>query len=255
MTAKFIATGESDFGQIAGAYFRQALLDFAVPNVILPTGDTPGPFYAALRGTPPLRPFAYVQLDEHCGLPRADDPRSFANWLAREVLDPLQISVRQTFNTAALDPAAECRQMADWLDRNRLDIAVVGLGKDGHVGYNLPGSSLSSGTRIVKLSDTVREQADRYWRNAERVNELHSIYTEEVVQRTLQTAIPPDAYTLGIGDLRRAGETIVLVRGAHKAEALRRAFHDEISSAFPATYLQQQRNVTIIADRPALALL
>jgi glucosamine-6-phosphate deaminase len=230
------ASNDTEFGLLAKAAFCDAIRGVPYAKVILPTGDTPLPFYRALRDDCGNIPnFVYVQLDEYCEM-ELDDERTFANWLAREVLDPLNIRMRQTFNSAAI-PDREASKMQRWMDGCLpLHLAVLGIGENGHVGFNEPGSSFDSKVRVVNLHPETIEQQKRYWSNS---------------------TLPPatQAFTLGISELRQATQTILLVRGEKKAQILRDALYGDITPDVPASYLQKQSRLTIIADEAALALI
>ena len=224
-------------GACAAACFAAILR--AKPNslAVLPTGMTPLPFYAVVRAMFAEGKigsgFTFLALDEYCGLPDGDQ-RLFASWVGREILDPLGIPAarRICFRSAAPDPDAEAARMAGALAvHGPIDVAFVGLGGNGHIGFNEPGSSFEASARVVDLAAATIATNAAYW----------------------GTTMPGRAFTLGIGDLRAARHTIMLVSGALKAEILRRALTGPVGPDVPASYLQRQDNVTIIVDRAALA--
>lgn len=226
------ASNNEDFGQKAKLAFYQSIKGAPeVPKVILPTGSTPEPFYAALRDDPFAPSFAYRQLDEYLGL-KAGDIRLFSEWLGRDVLDPLGITNRMVFNSAA-DPHSEVQRIMSWcMQHGAAHTAIIGLGNNGHVGFNEPGSSFGSRVRVVDLTPETIAANQTYWKG--------------------QT-VPTQAITLGIADLIEAENTILLVRGAAKADILYQALYGPVSPDVPASYLQCQKNLTIVADRAALA--
>lgn len=227
------ASNDTEFGLKAKAAFYAAIDGLSMPNVVLPTGETPRPFYQALRDDGSKPAFTYVQLDEYLGLAESD-PRLFAAWLARDVLDPLDIKIRLTFNSAA-EPEQEVRRMRDRLAvHGPIDIAVLGIGSNGHIGFNEPGSSFDHGVRIVDLAVETIAANKAYWPQS-------------------GTSFPAQAFTLGLADLKAARQTILLVRGEGKAEILRRALLGEITPDVPGSYLQRQKGLTIVADTAALS--
>lgn len=227
------ASSEQDFGLKAKQAFQAAMIGIApadLPRVVLPTGSTPKPFYQALIDDGKIRPFDYLQLDEYVGLP-PEDPILFSNWLARDVLDHLNIKNRMIFKSAA-DPSTEVARIREWhSQRGRIDVAVIGIGENGHVGFNEPGADFNDRAHIEKLTPQTRASNKEYWGRE----------------------VPEYAITLGISELRLASHTILLARGVAKAEILQKALYGEMSSAVPASYLQRQRNVTVIADDAALS--
>ena len=229
----FCAKNDQDFGVKARDAFYASIMGVNdLPWVVLPTGNTPKPFYDALCADNHRDYFRYLQLDEYQGL-QPDDPILFSNWLGRDVLQPLGISRRMIFNSVA-DPAQEITRIRAWYaEHQRIDVAVVGIGEDGHVGFNLPGSPFDSRTRLTTLDDKTWKANNKYW-NRE---------------------VPRDVLTLGINELRLATTTIVLARGKEKAEALFKAFNRCPTPDVPASYLQYQENVIIVADEAALSLM
>lgn len=204
----------------------------------LPAGQTPLPLYRHLRAlyaAGQFKPdFTYCALDEYCGLDR-DDPRLLTSWVARECLDPLNIPTarRLSFRGDAADPNREACRVADELAaQGGLDIAVLGLGANGHIGFNEPGSIFDSEARAVELTAETRAANAAYWSG-----------------RTS----PERAMTLGLGDLGRARHVLLLVSGANKAAAVKQAFGAKPTPAIPASCLQYAANVVLVADRAALA--
>jgi glucosamine-6-phosphate deaminase len=224
------AQNADDFGIKARDAFYASIMGIDdLPWVILPTGNTPKPFYDALRADDKRNYFHYLQLDEYQGL-QPDDSILFSNWLARDVLDPLEIRHRMTFNTAA-DPAQEIARIRAWYNQHqRIDVAVLGIGEDGHVGFNLPNNH-DCLTHQATLNDMTWEANNKYWGRE----------------------VPRKVTTLGVSELRLAKTTILLARGENKAEALRKAFHEPSTPLIPASYLQYQDDVIIVADEAALS--
>src|SRR5688572_18058053 len=138
--------------KVASVYFKGLLERTKKPLVTLPTGETPLPFYGELRelhdsGQIGPNAFNLVMLDEYCGLKKGDK-RLFAKWLEREVLDPLGIQLRLTFRSHAANPEKEIERFKRLYQQYApIDIAVLGLGGNGHVAFNEPGSRFNSTIR------------------------------------------------------------------------------------------------------------
>ena len=201
-------------------------------------GETPSPLYAELaerraRGTLDTSRLMAVQLDEYAGLAE-DDERAFFRWLEREVLGPLAIPPAHTVRLRgdSVDLATECRRYdAKIARRGGLDLAVLGLGTNGHLGFNEPPSGADAPTREVALSeDTVAANA-RYWGGVEQV--------------------PHRAVTAGMRVLLRARRTLLLVTGEAKHEILRRTLDGEVGPDVPASYLRTIDGVSLHCDRSA----
>lgn len=235
-------TSEDQLGVEAADFFANFIRNFdGKPNVILPTGFTPLPFYKEIvkryqNGETYLGNFRYLALDEYLDIPNGDH-RSFAAWLGREILDPLNISVdeRIVFNSACTNTDAECKRIAQAVkEAGGIDLAIVGIGGNGHIGFNEPGSSFDLEAQRIDLTKETRIANAEYWGCLDKV--------------------PRQAITLGIGTLKHANQTLMLATGARKAAALSKTLHGEVCVDVPSTYLQQQGNVTIIADHDALSV-
>ncbi len=235
-----IADSEADFASMAAREFVTLLEIHDHPLVTLPTGMTPLGFYQALIDQHSHRRdlwdvMRFTALDEYHGLSPGDE-RLFGAWLSRTCLDPLQISKRHFFDSMQ-DPVQEATRMDQWLQENGpLDIAVLGLGTNGHIAFNEPGTDFfNQGTHAMTLTEESIQANARYWGGADRV--------------------PRQGITLGLRDLAQAHHTLLLVSGAGKADILAQALGDPVSTDIPATYLQTIKNVTIVADRDAAAKL
>ena len=228
----------ASFGVKAAEHLSGLLAIKPAATLVLPAGKTPLPLYHALRERHRAGDFragfTYCALDEYCGLPPGD-ARLLTGWMAGELLDPLAVPPerRLCFRSDAPDLDAEAARMEARLEaRGGIDIAVLGLGLNGHIGFNEPGSDFDSRTRMVELTPATLAGNAAYWQGK---------------------PPPARAVTLGLGTLRRARHTLLLVTGASKVGILRRAFSAPPSPAIPASYLQTQDNITIIADDAALA--
>ncbi len=207
----------------------------------LPTGGTPlGLFEELLNrvgsGRIDLSRAHLFCLDEYVGVTR-DDPNSLTGFLDRSFLygagmDPVRVHVLPAdatdLDAAAMEYEAELR------DLGSLDLAVLGLGPNGHIAYNEPGSTADSRTRVLTLTPGSIEQAEAYW--------------EESV------ATPHTAMTMGVATLLAAREIVLIVSGAAKADMLRRTLYEPMTAAVPASFLRiAGGRLTVIADEAAAA--
>lgn len=204
-------------------------------RLILPTGHTPLGMHAALRGLAaagalPTREAVLFQLDEYCGLPAAD-PRTYRAYLRRELDMPF--AERYGLDGSAADPEAPCALREARLAAAPVDLAVLGLGPDGHVAFNEPGSTLAIGVRRVELHPSTRAAAAPDFGGIEHV--------------------PTHALTVGLRTLVAARELLVLALGAAKAAPLRAVLTERSSPTLPASLLRAHPRLTIICDREAAA--
>jgi glucosamine-6-phosphate deaminase len=206
--------------------------------IVLATGETPMGVYRELaarrqRGEFDTSRLRIFQLDAYLGL-AAGDPRSLYGWLARSVLEPLGIPEANVVRLPgdAPDPAAACRVYdAAVRAAGGLDLSVLGLGPNGHLGFNEPPSDAGAPTRVVALTEASVRSNARYWGATDQV--------------------PRAAITAGLDVLLAGRQTLLLVSGEHKREILRRSIAGPVMPQVPASYLQQAANVTVIADRAA----
>lgn len=226
-------TGAVAAGILAAVIRRRpdAVLGFA-------TGGSPLPVYEALAGhrldMSGVRGFA---LDEYVGLP-AGHPQSYAEVVRREVterlhLDPAKVCVP---DGGAEDPEDAARDYDSAIAMaGGIDVQILGIGHNGHLAFNEPGSALDSRTRVEVLTERTREANARYFDSAD--------------------AVPERCITQGLGTILEARQLLLVVNGADKADILRAALTGPVSPECPASALQLHRHVTVVADEAAAALL
>jgi glucosamine-6-phosphate deaminase len=224
-------------GEVAAA-FVERLQSTPSLRVCLPTGATPIPVYDALaarigRGDASFAQATVILLDEWLGLPPGDPARCDTR-LRAQLLDRLPVppAAVHTIEVDAPDlEATVARHAACSLD---LDLVVLGLGINGHVGFNEPGSLPDSPTRVVRLAASSRRAA---------------------MARYGAATVPTAGITLGMDRILAAREVWLLVTGERKAGILRRALRDPEGPDCPASYLRRHRGLTVFTDPEAAALL
>jgi glucosamine-6-phosphate deaminase len=229
----------ADLGRKAAHMVVRQLRERPNSVITFPTGNTPLPMFrelaAAGKSDPGLFEQArFVTLDEYAGIAR-DDRRRLLSWLSREFLVPAAIREEQV---AAFDPVAEagaeCRRIEGSLATlGGLDLAVLGLGPNGHLGFNEPGSSFDSRTRKVALAPESIASNAIYWGS--------------------EADVPRHGLTLGLANLREARTIVVLVSGKAKADIVLRLLKEPISQSIPASILRNCPQATLIADRDSLS--
>lgn len=208
-------------------------------RLCLPTGDTPSPVYAALsakaaRGEVSFAGATLIILDEYLGL-APGHPASCEARLRRELVDGLSPQPAAFHEIDADGPDDdEAARRHDAIAAAGMDLALLGLGENGHIGLNEPGSRPEDPTRVVRIAASSRAVA---------------------VERYGADPPPTGGITLGIGRLLEAREIWLLVTGAGKAAILARALELPEGPDCPASYLRRHQNVRVIADGPAAALL
>jgi glucosamine-6-phosphate deaminase len=203
--------------------------DAPASRLCLPAGETPVPVYAGAARRIDFTAATVFALDEF-DLPLGHLARC-DSMLRRDFLDRLTTppAAIHLMNPAAPDRDAECRRYESIVKVGGLDLTPLGLGGNGHLGLNEPGSMPDAPTRVVRLAPSTIEAAARYGPDAE----------------------PEIGMTLGMRPILASGAIWLLVAGAHKAEILHRTLNGPIGPDVPASYLRHHRNAVVLADRSA----
>jgi glucosamine-6-phosphate deaminase len=222
----------------AGADVVERLVGRAPAAALVPaTGETPLGLYAELvarRDAGAFDPAALtiVQLDDYLGVD-PDDRRSLFGWMDRALLRPLEIPPDHVLRLPIGGDGAACAAFDHALEeRGGIDLAILGLGENGHLGFNEPPAPASAGTRAVALTrETIRANA-RYWGGEDQV--------------------PAHAVTLGLRQLLGAREILLLVSGPRKHDIVHRSLEGPVGEDVPASFLRDaDAEVTVIVDRAA----
>lgn len=241
------ASDAVELAALAAGHVVDAIM--AQPDIALalPTGKTPVDTYSRLISVCAARQCSFAEatvfaLDEYVDLP-PDDPRSFAAYLRKHLIDRVDLP-SERFVSPRSRPwpeggdefealAAECeRYERSIAAAGGLDLVVLGLGANGHIAFNEPDSSFQSRTRVVTLTAETRRA------NAEAFGEAEKV--------------PRQAITMGIATILDARRIILLVAGPGKRPALERLRGGSIDEALPASALHLHSDVLVIADRAAM---
>ncbi|HSE57221.1 MAG TPA: glucosamine-6-phosphate deaminase [Nitrospiraceae bacterium] len=228
--------------RIAGSLVAQAIKKTPALRLGLAAGKTPIGLYRNLvdlhRAT--HLDFSHVRLfslDEFMGLPR-DSSNSYRAFFHQHLIDHINIDPAHLhlLNGPAEEDVASYCASYELLIRNQggIDLQILGIGGNGHLGFNEPGSSLTSRTRLSLLSESTR-------RNLARVFD--------------QAQVPEWAVTMGLGTIREARTLLLLAFGAHKAEVVAKALEGPLSASTPASSIQLHPGVILVLDREAAASL
>lgn len=206
----------------------------------LATGSTPEGLYVRLieenkKGNVSFKNVTSFNLDEYIGL-EADDPNSYRYFMGEKLFNHVDIEPKRAYlpNGVAKDLNKECSEFEALIKKaGGIDLQLLGLGTNGHIAFNEPGSKFDGRTGIVDLAQATLEANARFFDSVE--------------------DIPTQAVTMGIGTIMEGKEILLLVSGEAKAEALASVINGDVTEEFPASILQEHNNVTIIADEAALA--
>jgi glucosamine-6-phosphate deaminase len=212
------------------------------PNAVLalPTGRTPIGLYEELvdrvrGGRLDLSRVTVFALDEFAGIPH-QHPTSNVSHLVRNLLAHVPVARAFSFDGASPDYDEECRSYEKAIaEAGGIDLAILGIGRDGHLAFNEPGSPFDSRTRLVKLRPETR--ADLTWAFSN------------------PASAPASGLTMGLGTIMEARAILLLAAGDEKADILTRALRGRPTTRVPASVLQRHPRLTVIADKEAAALL
>ncbi len=208
----------------------------------LATGGTPVGIYEQLVETHRRGLFSFARattfnLDEYVGLP-PEHPESYHSYMNQHLFRHMDLSSERTHipNGNAADLAEECSRYDELIRQaGQLDLQLLGLGHNGHIGFNEPAHALLSGTHVVQLAAKTRAANARYFDSPEEV--------------------PAQAITIGVGTILKARMILLVVKGADKAEIVHRALTGPITTDCPASLLQTHPHLVVLLDREAGRLL
>jgi glucosamine-6-phosphate deaminase len=232
--------------QTADALARALALNIArrltaEPSTVLglPTGRTPIPLYRELvrlhrAGRADFRRAATFNLDEFLGLgPR--DPRSYRAFMQAHLFDSVNLPARRIhfLNGATRDVERECRRYERAIDRaGGIDLQILGLGMNGHIGFNEPARALDARTHCSRLKPATRRANAPLFGNR-------------------LAAVPREALSMGMATILHARRIVLLATGATKARCVERMISGPVTPRLPASFLQLHRHVEAWLDAPA----
>jgi len=202
----------------------------------LPTGSTPLGIYKRLIELNQKKIISFqnvvtFNMDEYTGL-SADHPQSYHYFMHKNFFDHIDIKKENIhiLDGTTEDPVGECEEYERLIESfGGIDLFLGGVGNDGHIAFNEPGSSLSARTRIKTLTEDTRIANSRFFEGD--INK-----------------VPKTALTVGIGTITDAKEVVIVMTGFAKAQALQHAVEEPISQMWPVTILQMHKKAVIVAD-------
>ena len=228
----------ADAARLAADRFQELICVKPACVLGLATGSTPVPLYRELiaRERAGLIDFSRVRsvnLDEYKGL-APGHPQSYRRFMQENLFDHISIRPENTYVPDGLttDVAAMCAAYERTIeDLGGVDLQLLGLGHDGHIGFNEPCDHFPVRTHEVALTESTRQANARFFAS--------------------EAEVPAAAYTMGVGTVMAARRVLMIVTGADKTEVLRRAFFGPVTPWVPASILQFHPDVTLICDRAA----
>jgi glucosamine-6-phosphate deaminase len=201
----------------------------------LATGSSPVGLYKELieaykKGTLSFENVTSFNLDEYVGL-KSDDPNSYHYFMQQHLFNHVNIQKHKTFipNGMANDLQEECRRYEALIEEEKgIDLQILGIGENGHIGFNEPSTPFTEKTHVVSLDESTREANARFFNSKENV--------------------PTQAITVGIHTIMKSKKILLLISGESKKEAYERLMDPHISTYFPASILHEHPDCTVIVD-------
>lgn len=221
-------------GIYVAALAERVISDVAQPVLGLATGSTAIPIYNELvrltRCGLDLSQMITINLDEYIGLP-ASHPQSYHAFMEEHLFSRVNVQSDRINipNGCADDLPVECARYDEVIRNYPIDLQLLGIGVNGHIGFNEPSHLLLSKTHIVKLSDETLQSNARFFENAQQV--------------------PREAITMGVQAILQAKQIILMAFGSEKARVVGQAVHGEVRTDVPASILQLHRDVTFVLDK------
>ncbi|QJD87147.1 6-phosphogluconolactonase [Cohnella herbarum] len=206
----------------------------------LTTGNTPVGLYSRLceryrAGNLLLNEVRVISTEEYLGVP-PEDQRSLFSWLNRVFIHPCGIAPDRIIRMRGedMEPQLVCEQFDEEIrNAGGIDLIVEGIGRNGHIGFNEPGSLPAARSRIVALTNETLDHNYQYWHHS----------------------VPQYGMTIGLATILAAKHIVLMASGASKAESLLQALTGPVTADVPASYLQNVPNVTVVADKEAAKLI
>jgi glucosamine-6-phosphate deaminase len=207
----------------------------------LATGSTPIGLYKNLVKMYQNKEISFkdvttYNLDEYCELPR-NHKESYFSFMHRNLFDHVDIIEENVHIPSSIGAGLNklCQDYNNSLHKATIDLQVLGIGGNGHIGFNEPGTSFDQETFIVKLTEKTRMDNMRFFNSLDEV--------------------PHHAITMGIKNIMQAKKILLLASGKSKAEAVKKLINGEITEVFPASVLKNHKDVIVIIDEEAASLL
>jgi glucosamine-6-phosphate deaminase len=237
-----ILSDAAEVGRVAASVIAQIARRKPDGVIGLATGSSPLAIYAELArqveaGALDFSHMRGFALDEYVGLDYAH-AESYHSVIARTVTTPLRMdpALVAVPDGMAADIPAACAAYEAAIDAaGGVDVQILGIGANGHIGFNEPTSSLASRTRIKTLTPKTREDNARFFDSPEQV--------------------PTHCVTQGLGTIMRAQRIVLVAQGERKAEAIAAAVEGPVSASCPASILQHHEHVTVVIDEGAASRL
>ena len=233
-----VFNNENKLDEYVGKHIIDFIDSHEHPVIGFATGSTPLGTYRYFidqfkAGKADFSNVTAFNLDEYVGIEKSH-PRSFAMAMKEALFSHINIDVNHihALNGAARDMEEECLRYEEEINNHPIDIQILGIGMDGHIAYNEPGSPFDGGCHVVDLHNESIESSLDY--GFDRIED-----------------VPRQGVTQGIATIMKAKQLIMMAKGDKKARLVERMLYGEVSENFPSSIIQKHDNVIVVLDKEA----
>ncbi|RUT29169.1 glucosamine-6-phosphate deaminase [Paenibacillus zeisoli] len=231
-------SSDEQFNQVGAGMIASLLQSNPRAILGLATGSTPVGVYSHLielyqQGLVSFAQARSFNLDEYIGL-SAEHPESYRHFMNEKLFNHVDMDLKNAHipDGTAADPEKAALEYTRMLENaGQVDLQILGIGHNGHIGFNEPADELHAHTHVVELKERTREANARFFNSIDEV--------------------PTHAITMGIGSILKSRQILLMARGASKAEILERALTGPLTTQCPASLIQTHSNVVVLVDQAA----
>ena len=225
-----IVKDQVEGGKVAFELLKEALASGA-KTLGLATGSSPLEFYRQIRASDlDFLNVTSINLDEYVGL-SPDTEQSYHYFMAEQLFNHKPFKATYIPNGLEKNLKEAVDAYNRMIEEHPIDFQILGIGRNGHIGFNEPGTAFTSKTHVVDLDDSTIEANARFFED--------------------KSQVPRQAISMGIASIMSAKQIVLMAYGAEKADAIEKTVHGTVTEEVPATVLQKHANVTLIVDEAA----
>lgn len=219
---------------------KEVFIENEHPVLGLATGSTPVGLYKEMiqfgKDGYSYKNCTTFNLDEYIGLDKNHE-QTYWTFMHENLLDHIDVPAENIHipEGDTEDPEKACKDYEKSMEKYDVDIQLLGLGANGHIGFNEPGTAIDSLTHVVTLTEKTRKDNARFFDNLDQV--------------------PKQAVTMGIGTIMRAKKILVVANGENKADAVYRLLRGDVTTEYPCSALREHKDLTIVVDKAAASKL
>lgn len=231
----YIGQDKEEISRLAYQVMLRAINEKDDVTLGLATGSSPEGVYELFRkNKPDVSHVTTINLDEYIGLPD-DHEQSYAYFMKKHLFDHLNFKQSYLPNGLNVDFEAECKRYDEVLAAHTPDLQLLGIGTNGHIAFNEPGTSFDLTTNVAELAPATIAANSRYFDSS--------------------ADVPTKAFSMGIKSIMQAKEILLIASGAEKAQAVKAMLEGEVTEEMPASVLQTHPHVIVIVDEAAASLI